>query len=53
VLGDGTAHGGAEHVKALDAELVQHTERVGGHVSEAVRPARLVALAGVAVVEQY
>ena len=40
-------------MKALDTELVQHAERVGGHVSDAVRPARLVALAGIAVVEQY
>src|SRR5262249_60004380 len=42
-----------ECVNGRDAGLVQDAERVCGHVSEAVRPARLVALAGVAVVEQY
>ena len=51
LLRDHPAEARPEHVRALDARLVEHLQRVAGHLRGRVRPCRLVGLADAAVVE--
>ena len=50
-LGDHAAHRGAHDVGVVGAGVVEHGERVVGHLLERVGAVRLVAAAGAAVVE--
>jgi hypothetical protein len=45
------AHGEPHHVRGLDACVVEHRDRVLGHLLEVVGALRLVAAAGAPVVE--
>ena len=52
LLRDHAAEARADDVRALDAGLVEHLDRVGGHLGGRVRAGRRVALADAAVVEE-